>query len=790
MTIKHVVAAAVHLGACKHFPALGHALMHTRTLIAAIAALFVLTVPVASPAQTTSCPLTVSGPATNPPRMTVDGVLFARFAVGIRGPALVAGLGMNANDAALAEGTLGGSLTKLDVDGDGVFSVNDATVLSRYLAGFRDAALSNGLTINAGAKRKLGTELSTFVSTGCPTATPTFSPKQDAARLLQQATWGATVEDIDRVATVGGPAAWIDDQFTKPASSYTAYALQLIAENLQGRHGCDQTTGCPWNVHNPVFYKFAIAGQDQLRQRATNALHQILVVSISNNTVLDAEAGMASYVEMLSNNIFSGNTTNASGQPTGNFRKILKDVTLHPAMGTFLDMRGSQREVPNENYARELMQLFSVGTVFLNNDGSVKVDTANKPIPTYTEATVQNVAKAFTGWNFANSDLDARTKGYWRTIDYPNRNWVSAMTPWNARRCANPDGRLPDDLAGTPPERRCYTNCAVFWDQGTNPNGTPKDSYPDRYKSCSIETPHDTSAKTLLQYPNALFPTLAAGNSAEVDIEQTIDNIFYHPNVGPFIASQMIQRMVTSNPTKAYVARIANIFNNNGNNIRGDMKAVVKAILLDDEARSPTAASQIYFGKFREPVLKFTQLHRAFNAASSSGYYAIYGTENSDTLNQAPWRPPSVFNYYSPEFQPTGATMYKDFSATHKDTFLYAPESEITNTSSVAGFSDFVGWGILNGFSTGNPNDPDAGRWNVNYVPYLSAANPLADSPQAMVDRLDLLLTAGNLKPAFKADLVAMVAGITRSDITEQRSQRFTALFWQIVNSADYAIQR
>ena len=569
---------------------------------------------------------------------------------------------------------------------------------------------------------------------------PSALPEKDAARLLQQGTWGATLDEIKRVARVGTDA-WLTEQFATPATSYTAYAEQNIAQNKQGANNCTGTNmqnGCPWQVNSPAFYKQAFEGSDQLRQRVANALLQIAVISIANGRINDAGTAMPNYLDMLGMHAF------------GNFRDLLKDVTLHPGMGIYLDMLGSTLEAPNENYAREVLQLFSIGTVLLNDDGTPQKDAQGKTLPTYDEDVVQGFAKAFTGWHFAGQDTTKSWKFYW-----PDAKWTVPMQPWKARRCPQ-DGRWP---AGS----------TTGWCDTSN----PAKSYPP---------PHDPGAKTLLQYRGAPFSTLPSGQSPETDLENAIDNIFNHPNVGPFIVKPLIQRLVTSNPTPGYVQRVVRVFNNNGNRVRGDMKAVVRAILLDSEARSATVAAGNTFGKLREPVVKFLHLHRAFNARTSSGYYNIWDLSDPEDLGQAPLNAPSVFNYYGADFSPAGPIGQAG---------LVGPEFELMSTSVVSGFSSFTNWAVVGGFGR---YESDTGRWiKPDYDRYLvgtTGTPALADNPQAMVDELDLLLTAGNLKAKFKSDLVAALNKVTRGVAADQRNDRFRIAMWQIIHSAEYAVQR
>jgi len=573
--------------------------------------------------------------------------------------------------------------------------------------------------------------LTAVLAVGCIT---TMTPK-DAARLLQQGTWGVTLAEINRVAGISADA-WLNEQFAIPATSYTAYAQQNINANKLGANGCDSPdSGCPWQVNFPMFYKQAFEGTDQLRQRVANALLELVVISIANNRVQDAGTGMANYLDMLGTHAF------------GNYRNLLKSVTLHPAMGVYLDMLASSLEQPNENFARENLQLFSIGTVMLNDDGSAQQDGLGNAIPTYGEDVIKGFAKAFTGWHFADQDMTKSWKFYW-----PDENWTVPMKPWTARRCPQ-DGHWP---AG---------NTAVWCDI----NNAAK-SYPP---------PHDTGTKKLLQYAGAPYANLPAGQTPETDVDNAVDNIFNHPNVGPFVVKQLIQRLVTSNPTPSYVQRVARVFNNNGANVRGDMRAVVRAILLDNEARSTTIAAGSTFGKLREPVHKLLQLHRAFNAQSSSHYYSIWDLSDAEELGQAPMRAPSVFNYFGAAFSPSGPLGQAG---------LVGPEFEITTTSAVAGFSDFTKWAVYGGFGQ---YYSDQTLWiKPNYDRYLVGAGALADNPQAMVDELDLLLTAGNLKAQFKSDLVAALNKVIRGLSADQRSDRLRIALWQIIHSAEYAVQR
>ncbi len=372
----------------------------------------------------------------------------------------------------------------------------------------------------------------------------------------------------------------------------------------------------PWAVTTPTIWKQYFEGNDQLRQRVSFALSQIFVVSMNNNTVQDAPCGPANYLDILNRNAF------------GNARTLLKDITLNPVMGEYLSMKESAKSdpvlqtQPDENYAREVMQLFSVGTVMLNLDGSVQLGSGGKPIPTYDEDTVKGFAKALSGWTFAGQD---QTKP-WRWL-YP-------------------------DIWDSDPVIRTQKGCAAW----TAPMQPWTASYRSADDTRTIAGPaHDAGGKQLLVYSGAPFSVLPPGQSAQVDLDNVIDNVFNHPNLGPFLSKQLIKRLVTSNPSPQYVARVATVFNNNGGGVRGDLKAVVRAILLDAEARDPVVAAQPSYGKLTEPVVRFVQLHRAFNARRADGYYDLWDFSAPTALNQSPLRAPSVFNFFHPDFTPGGS---------------------------------------------------------------------------------------------------------------------------------------
>jgi hypothetical protein len=288
---------------------------------------------------------------------------------------------------------------------------------------------------------------------------------------------------------------------------------------------------------------------------------------------------------------------------------------------------------------------------------------------------------------------------------------------------------------------------------------------------------HDTGAKQLLAYLGAPYSTLPAGQSARNDLENALDNLFFHPNVGPFLAKQLIQRLVTSNPSPAYVLRVARKFNDNGSGVRGDMKAVVRAILLDSEARSLAVAGQPTFGKLTEPVVRFVQFNRAFNARTSSGVYDLIAEylRQTDALNQAPMWAPSVFNFYHPNYVPAGPMTTAR---------LVGPEFEITEAASISGFAGWVMADLIPGY---RPNEPDPGkRITPDYTYYRS----LGGTPAQMIDELELVLCASCLDPALKALMAQSLAKLPPDSAANRDSDRLHNALWLILNSPDYLVQQ
>ena len=531
-----------------------------------------------------------------------------------------------------------------------------------------------------------------------PPVPPPPIGKTDAFRFLTQSTYGPTESEVARLISLGDStnayARWIDDQIANPPVSLQLPTVQAAYATLTNPA---QMIGSLNTDRQEIWFRNSITGPDQLRQRVAFALSEIMVVS-QQSTLQNMPHALADYYDLLARNAF------------GDFRKLVEEVTLHPAMGVYLNMLGNQKPDatrnirPDENYARELMQLFTVGLVELNADGTVKKDAQGQPIPTYDQSVIEGFANVFTGWNYAGAATFAQAR---RTL----ANQVQ-----------------------------------------------PMQAYPEQ---------HSPLAKKLLQYPGATKPSLPAGQSPQQDLADALDNIANHPNVGPFISKQLIQKLVTSNPSPAYVGRVAAVFANDGSGRRGNLGAVVKAILLDAEARpsTPTATS----GKVKEPLLRLTQLWRAYGAKAASGQYRV-GNVNA-AFGQGPLQSPSVFNFYSPFYAPPGEI---------SDQALVAPELQIAteylNTTTGNAFYNYIfAW-------NSTATNPAANAVLLDY----SAELPLAGDSEALVNRIAEKLLGGQISATLKAEAKAAVE---RTAATNP-GQRVSEALYLVTTSPEYVVQR
>lgn len=554
-----------------------------------------------------------------------------------------------------------------------------------------------------------------------PPPPPAAVSKADAYRFLNQATFGATEAEATRLIALGDSSnaypRWLDAELAKPASRLLPYVEQGYATLSQNQNFNIGQVNAP---RVEKWFENALIGDDQLRQRVAFALSQIFVVS-QIGALQNLPFATADFYDMLTRDAF------------GDFRQLLEDVTLHPAMGVYLSMLGNQRAIagtnlrPDENYARELMQLFAIGLVELNLDGSVRTDAQGQPLPTYDQEVIEGFARVFTGWRW----------------DCPTN--VPNCTFNNARAQITP-------VAG-------YNQIK-----------------PMRLYSAQ----HETGTKRVLTYPGVALPnaTIPANQTGEQDLRDALDNIFNHPTVAPFIARQLIQKLVTSNPSPAYVQRVATRFNNDGTGRRGNLAAVVYAVLLDTEARGAPAAATA--GKVKEPLLRLTQFWRAYNARSASGVFATqapnFAGGVSAVFGQGPSQSPSVFNFFSPFYAPPGEISNQN---------LVAPELQLATEFLNTQVTNFF-WRQALLYTTRQANlNP-----NQMFIDTAQELAVVADSA-ALVDRVAerLLGGAGQMSATLRTEARAQVDR-TPSSTAGNVNTRIADAVYFVVTSPEFVLQR
>jgi uncharacterized protein (DUF1800 family) len=522
-----------------------------------------------------------------------------------------------------------------------------------------------------------------------------------------------------------GREAWINEQFNLPQT----YHLPLLENRF---------TEIGWTIapevetddgyfrdlqRSDIWWEIMLWGDDQLRQRVAFALSQILVISNVSDVLYNDTRGIANYQDILATHAF------------GNYRDLLEAVTLNPMMGEYLSMvRNEKADAtrnirPDENYARELMQLFSIGLVELNQDGSVKLDANNQPIPTYDQTTVKELARVFTGWNMATANQ------WWEWKDTGDAE-VLPMKPFN------------------------------------------------QY--------HDTGEKIL--FGNKI---IAANKTPAEDVDAALDIIFAHPNVAPFISKQLIQRLVTSNPTPEYVSDIAAVFNNNGAGVKGDMKAVIKSILLHPEAVNGHKNLPDQFGKIREPILVMSHLWRAFKATGLQTRFRngtitakrIRFLGSSRLIGQRPFGSNSVFNFYRPDYQHPGLI---------KEQNLYSPEFQILTESMLMAKANTQSTYIFWRDTPSQWLEPIINHdWDL-MPPRLNlyAERALVENPSELLDKLNLVLMAGQMSQPMYDTILGHLNNHkvnTAWDVSLQNLATeiliYEALFL-VLSSPEYAVQR
>ncbi|WP_245792248.1 DUF1800 domain-containing protein [Teredinibacter waterburyi] len=538
-----------------------------------------------------------------------------------------------------------------------------------------------------------------------------------AARFLNQATFGATAKSINTAMSISREE-WIDTQITMPQTLQLPILDARVAAIGMEPIRTEELDTEAWQrdlQRSDIWWETAIWGKDQLRQKVAYALSQIFVVSNVSDVLFNDSRGIANYHDMLARHAL------------GNFRTLLSEVTLSPIMGEYLSMIRNEKADPernirpDENYARELMQLFTIGLVELELDGSTKLSETDQPIPTYGQDDIKALARVFTGWNHG-------TVNNW--YEWAN-DGISETLPMKAFR---------------------------------------------RY--------HDMDAKTLFG-----DQTIPAGLTAEEDIEAALDILFNHPNVGPFISKQLIQRLVTSNPSAAYVERVASTFNNNGSDVRGDMVAVVKAILLDDEAINGHISEPTTFGKLREPIMKVAGVWRAFKAQGAPVKHnngliinRLRMRATDRELGQRPFGSFSVFNFYRPDYQQPGEIKNAD---------LYSPEFQIMTESQIVSSTNRLSNNVFwRDTEEDWPKSEEVGQDWDSYPSqlYLAEEKSLAGDRAALLDRINLLLLGGQMSAVTYNNILAYMD----SQSVEGwlwRPMIYDTLFLVSI-SPDYAVQQ
>ena len=525
-----------------------------------------------------------------------------------------------------------------------------------------------------------------------PPASSIFESPESVSRFLAFASFGATPEDLDTLVGTSASAWFLDQLDASPSNT-----LPLISDYLDATTDEAQEGFFRYIVPALTFWRIAIDGEDQLRQRMAFALSQIMVLSdFSADLIADQPQSMGYYRDILTEHAL------------GNFRDLLEDVTYSPAMSYYLTYLGNlpadpeTGRQPDENYAREIMQLFTIGLVELNDDGTPRLDGNGDAIETYDSDDIDGLARVFTG-------MDIDSNNYWED---------------------------PESLA--------------------------RPLYIDEYR-------HSKREKRFL---TTVIPEETPGPES---ISRALDALFDHPNVGPFIGRQLIQRFTTSDPSPAYTQRVATAFNSGefilpndarvGTGERGDLAATIAAVLFDSEARRQTALENPRFGKPREPVLRFTQWARAFGVDGTAPELnpILYDTSSTDALAQHPYRSRSVFNFYRPGYVAPGT----DSGALG----MTVPELQIVNASSTPGYVNFMAYFAFREPRRGESDDflrdyfggSDLAfnieeRARESFVPGYERELAVADDPVALVDRLDTVLANGALEEGTREAIVDLVS--------------------------------
>ena len=538
---------------------------------------------------------------------------------------------------------------------------------------------------------------------GAPATTSAAAPvsaisEAGAARFLLRAQFSAPDEEIAAVRALGY-RAWLDARFETPRAQSGVAWLDAHGhgEVREDRHYFWPQAGdfMAWNQ--------LLAQPDQLRQRLTFALSQFFVISLNAIDGYWPPYIVAAWWDLLADGAF------------GNFRTLLERVSLNAGMGMYLNTRGNLKEdpatgrLPDENYAREVMQLFTIGLRELNPDGTEKRGADGRPIETYGQADVTQLARVFTGYDHDMSRVSQR--------NVPWQNFPVISHEF----CLDP----------------------MRFDPG---------------KHCMLEV-------------NFLGCNIPAGTPGPAALAKALDRLFAHPNVGPFFGRQMIQRLVTSNPSPAYVRRVAAAFDDNGQGVRGDLRAVWRAVLTDPEALAPADPGDPLSGKLREPVVRFASWARTVGLHSETGAYQIYDLSRSDTgLGQSPLRSPSVFNFYRPGYTPPHTAIARAGKQ--------APEFQIHNETSAAGTINFLQWAIRAGYNDVRPT--------------YAALLPIAHDPPALVAWLNLHLAANQLSAATCRTIATALATmeVIEASAEAEKLDLLASACLLVLSSPEYLVQK
>lgn len=530
----------------------------------------------------------------------------------------------------------------------------------------------------------------------------------DASRFLSQATLGASWKTIKQVSEMKFED-WIDQQFDLPPTLILPELIETFNLTYQiylnnGGEPGSFIQNPEWQHFDYAWWQLNMTNEDLLRQRIALALSEILVISV-NSDLDDYGVGLGDYYDILIRNAF------------GNYEDILLEVSLHPSMGVYLSHLNNPKANPDrnihpdENYAREVMQLFSIGLFELNLDGSRKTDSNGNYIPTYNNEDIKEFAKVFTGLGAGGVVL----KDDFIKPDF-NLNII------------NIDFSLP---------MKIYDE----W--------------------------HETSEKQLLN--GFIIP---ANQNGILDIKQTINHLFNHPNVGPFLSKRLIQMLIKSNPTPEYIERIAKIFNDNGQGIRGDMKSIIKGILLDDEARKCEWVKNPFQGKLKEPIIRYTQFAKAIGTNNPLGLFWNIGNTFQNNVGQHPLHSPSVFNFYLPDFQPNGPIAEQE---------LIAPEYQIHNTRTSIGYVNEVNEWAVEGNLLNSQNE-----YGISSQTDYSQFIEIAKDPDVLINKLDVLLTYGQLSEETKGIIKEAIIPFEDNSIGNQN--RIKLALYLIMISPDYNV--